>query len=117
MPYIDGFVAAVPTANREAFRKHAEEAAVAFKEHGALSCVECWGDDVPDGEVTSFPMAVQARDEETVVFSWIVWPSRAARDDGMKKIMADPRMQPDVNPMPFDGKRLIYGGFETIVEM
>src|SRR6266567_3134177 len=74
------------------------------------------GDDVPDGKVTSFPMAVKRKDDETVVFSWIIWPSRKVRDEGMKKVMADPRLQPDKNPMPFDGKRLIYGGFEMIVD-
>ena len=116
MAYVDGFVAAVPTAKREKFRKHAEDAAVVFKEHGALKVVECWGHDVPDGKVTSFPMAVQRRDDETVVFSWIVWPSREVRNAGMEKVMADPRMQPEANPMPFDGKRLIHGGFEPIVE-
>ena len=78
--------------------------------------VECWGDDVPDGEVTSFPMAVKKKDEETVVFSWVEWPSKAARDAGMQKVMEDPRMQPDQNPMPMDGKRLIYGGFDMIME-
>lgn len=114
--YIDGFVAAVPTANREAYRKHAEAAAVVFKEHGALKLVECWGDDVPDGKLTSFPMAVKKQADETVVFSWIAWPSRAARDAGMKKVMDDPRIKPDVNPMPFDGKRLIYGGFSVLVD-
>ena len=88
-----------------------------FKEYGALKVVECWGDDVPDGKVTSFPMAVQKKDDETVVFSWIVWPSRETRDAGMKKMMEDPRMQPDSNPMPFDGKRLIYGGFNVLVDV
>ena len=116
MSYVDGFVAAVPTSNREAFRKHAQDAAAVFKEHGALKVVESWGDDVPEGEVTSFPMAVKRKSDETVVFSWILWPSRRVRDEGMKKVMADPRLQPDVNPMPFDGKRMIYGGFEVIVE-
>ena len=116
MSYVDGFVAAVPTANREAYRRHAEIAAQGFKAHGALSVVECWGDDVPEGKVTSFPMAVQCKDDETVVFSWITWPSRNARDAGMKKVMADARMQPDKNPMPFDGKRLIYGGFQILVD-
>jgi uncharacterized protein YbaA (DUF1428 family) len=116
MSYIDGFVAAVPTANREAYRKHAEAGALVFKEHGALKVVECWGDDVPEGKLTSFPLAVKRGPEETVVFSWIVWPSRPARDAGMAKVMADPRLQPDVNPMPFDGKRLIYGGFEVLVD-
>jgi uncharacterized protein YbaA (DUF1428 family) len=115
MTYVDGFVAAVPTANRDAFRRHAAAAAVVFREHGALSVAECWGDDVPEGKVTSFPMAVQRKDDETVVFSWITWPSREARDAGMKKVMADPRLQPETNPMPFDGKRMIYGGFEMIV--
>ena len=116
MTYVDGFVAAVPTANREKFRKHAEDAAAVFKEHGALKVVECWGDDVPDGKVTSFPMAVQRKDDETVVFSWVLWPSRDVRNAAMEKVMADPRTQPEANPMPFDGKRLIYGGFEPIVE-
>jgi uncharacterized protein YbaA (DUF1428 family) len=116
MAYIDGFVLAVPTANRETYRKFAEKAATIFKEHGAQRLVECWGDDVPQGKVTSFPMAVQCKDDETVVFSWITWPSRQMRDEGMKKVMADPRMQPDRNPMPFDGKRLIYGGFEVLVD-
>jgi uncharacterized protein YbaA (DUF1428 family) len=116
MAYIDGFVAAVPTANREAFRQHAQMAAGVFKEHGALKVVECWGDDVPEGTLTSFSMAVKRNDDEAVVFSWIVWPSREARDKGMNAVMADPRVQPDKNPMPFDGKRMIYGGFEVIVE-
>lgn len=117
MVYVDGFVAAVPTANREQYRQHAADAGVVFKEHGALSLVECWGDDVPDGELTSFPMAVKLQPDETVVFSWITWPSRAVRDVGMQKVMNDPRMQPDANPMPFDGKRLIYGGFQMIVDV
>lgn len=117
MSYIDGFVVAVPTANKENYRIHSESAGLVFKEYGAVNYVECWGDDVPEGKVTSFPMAVQCKDDETVVFSWITWPSRAARDEGMKKVMADARMQPNVNPMPFDGKRLIFGGFEPIVEL
>lgn len=117
MSYVDGFVAAVPTANRAVYRKHAEAAAAVFKEHGAQRVVECWGDDVPEGKLTSFTMAVQRKSDETVVFSWIVWPSRQARDEGWKKSMADPRLQPDANPMPFDGKRLIYGGFEVLFDM
>ena len=116
MAYVDGFVAAVPTANRDAFIEHATIAAEVMKECGALKIVECWGDDVPDGELTSFPLAVKKRDDETVVFSWIVWPSKAVRDDGMQKMMADPRMQEETNPMPFDGKRIIFGGFEMILE-
>ena len=116
MSYVDGFVAAVPTANREAFRRHAEAAAAVFRECGALAVAECWGDDVPEGKVTSFPMAVKREDDESVIFSWVEWPSKAARDTGWQKIMADPRMQPGANPMPFDGKRLIYGGFAAIVD-
>lgn len=116
MNYVDGFVAAVPTANREAYRKHAEKAVPVFKEHGALKVVECWGDDVPEGKVTSFHLAVQRKPDEAVIFSWVVWPSKDVRDAGWKKIMEDPRMSPEANPMPYDGKRLIYGGFQMIVE-
>lgn len=116
MSYIEGFVAAVPTANKELYQRHATEAAVVFKEHGALAVVECWGDDVPQGKVTSFPMAVKCRDDETVVFSWMVWPSKEVRNQAMDKVMSDPRLQPDTNPMPFDGMRMIFGGFEPIVE-
>ena len=114
MTYVDGFVAAVPTANREAYKRHAEAAAVVY---GALKVVECWGDDVPEGEITSFPMAVKRKEDETVVFSWIVWPARQVRDQAMPKVMADPRLQPGTNPMTFDGKRMIYVGFEMIVEV
>jgi uncharacterized protein YbaA (DUF1428 family) len=116
MTYVDGFVVAVPTEKRAKYTAHAETAAAVFKEHGALKVVECWGDDVPEGSLTSFPMAVKRKDDETVVFSWVVWPSRQVRDEGMTAVMADPRLQPDTNPMPFDGKRLIYGGFEVIVD-
>jgi uncharacterized protein YbaA (DUF1428 family) len=117
MSYIDGFVAAVPTANRDAYKRHAQQAAIIFKDHGAVKVVECWGDDVPEGKLTSFPMAVRKKDDETVVFSWIVWPSRQARDAGMNKVMADPRSRPEANPMPFDGKRLIFGGFAVLLEV
>ena len=116
MPYVDGYVIAVPTAEKDAYLKLAEEAALIFKDHGAISVVENWGDEVPDGELTSFPMAVKCTDEETVVFSWITWPSKDIRSSGMKKAMEDPRMKtmgPD--SVPFDGKRMIFGGFETIV--
>jgi uncharacterized protein YbaA (DUF1428 family) len=115
MTYVDGFVIAVPTANQAAYQKVAEEAAIVFKEYGALKVVECWGDDVPEGKLTSFPMAVKCEENETVVFSWIVWPSREVRDVGNQKVMEDPRMQPP-EEMPFDAKRMIYGGFEAIVE-
>ncbi|QEW05382.1 DUF1428 domain-containing protein [Nitrincola iocasae] len=116
MSYVDGFVAAVPTANKAKYIQHARDAAEVFKEYGVLKMVECWGDDVPEGKVTSFPMAVKCQPDETVIFSWLMWPSREVRDQAMPKIMEDPRLQPDVNPMPFDGKRLIYGGFEVVLE-
>ncbi len=112
MNYIDGFVAAVPTHKRQEYLEHARQADTLLKECGALGAVECWGDDVPDGKLTSFPLAVQRKPDETVVLSWITWPSRAVRDAGMKKFMADPRTQN--MQMPFDGKRMIYGGFEVI---
>jgi uncharacterized protein YbaA (DUF1428 family) len=114
MRYVTGFVAAVPNANRQAFAEHAKAAAAVLRECGALGVVECWGDDVPEGTVTSFPMAVKRQADETVVFSWIAWSSRQACDEGMKKAMADPRLQSSA--MPFDGKRMIYGGFEVIVD-
>jgi uncharacterized protein YbaA (DUF1428 family) len=117
MTYVDGFVAAVPTANRETYTSFAKRAAAIFREHGALKVVECWGDDVPEGKITSFPMAVKLQEGERVVFAWITWPSREARDAGMKKVMADPRAQPANDPLPFDGKRLIYGGFEMILDL
>jgi uncharacterized protein YbaA (DUF1428 family) len=114
MSYIDAFVAAVPTANRQAYIEHAKLSAVVFKDHGALKITEAWGDDVPEGEITSFPMAVKCGKDETVVFSSVLWPSKEARDAGWQAIMQDPRMHPDNNPMPFDGKRLIYGGFQEL---
>ena len=117
MNYLDGFVAAVPLAKKEAYLKHASDAAVVFKEFGALSVVESWGDDVPDGKLTSFPMAVKREAGETVVFSWIQWPSKAVRDSAWEKVMADPRMNAENNVMPFDGKRMIYGGFQIIMEV
>lgn len=116
MSYIDGFVAAVPTANKQQYIEHAEKAAEVFKEFGALKVVETWGDEVPDGDVTSFPMAVKAKSDESVVFSWVIWPSKAVRDEAWQKVMEDSRMQPENNPMPFDGKRLIYGGFNLLLE-
>ena len=116
MPYVDGFVTPVPTANREAYIEHARTAAPIFKEFGALSVVECWSDDVPEGKLTSFTLAVKREPDESMVFSWVSWPSKAVRDAGWEKIMADPRMQPGALSMPFDGKRLIYGGFEMILE-
>jgi uncharacterized protein YbaA (DUF1428 family) len=114
MSYIDGFVVAVPTASRQAYLDHARDAAQILEEHGALQVVETWGDDVPEGKLTSFPMAVQRKPEETVVFSWVMWPSKGVRKEGMKKFMEDPRMK-DMQ-MPFDGKRMIYGGFEVVLD-
>jgi uncharacterized protein YbaA (DUF1428 family) len=114
MTYVDGFVAAVPNANKQAFIDHATSSAKLFKEYGALGVTENWGDEVPDGKLTSFPMAVKKEADETVVFSWVRWPSKAVRDEGWKKIMEDPRMKD--GKMPFDGKRIIYGGFETVLE-
>ena len=115
MPYIDGFVAAVPTGNRDAFVTHAKRAWPIFQELGAIAQWECWGDQVPPGEVTSFAMSVQARDDETVVFSWVAWPDQATRDAGWEKMMADPDMAEKMGEMPFDAKRMIYGGFTPVV--
>jgi uncharacterized protein YbaA (DUF1428 family) len=114
MSYIDGVVAAVPDANREAYRAHAEQTAVVFRRHGATKIVECWGDDVPEGKLTSFPMAVQRAEGETVVFSWIMWPSRAVRDAAWQAIMANNEISSA--DMPFDGKRMIFGGFQVMLE-
>ncbi|KFA90289.1 DUF1428 domain-containing protein [Archangium violaceum] len=115
MRYIDGFVAAVPASNKEAYRKVAADAAQVFKEYGALRVIECWGDDVPDGKVTDFKGAVKAEPGEIVVFSWIEWPSKAARDAGNQKMMEDPRMKVNTGTI-FDGKRMIYGGFEVLID-
>jgi uncharacterized protein YbaA (DUF1428 family) len=117
MTYIDGFVAAVPTANKQKFIDHAKKGDSVFVQLGATKVLECWGDDVPEGTVTDFRRAVKATDDETVVFSWIEWPDKATRDRAMPIMMEDPRTQPDQNPMPFDGKRLIYGGFAPVVEV
>jgi uncharacterized protein YbaA (DUF1428 family) len=117
MAYVDGFVIAVPTANREKFIEHAKKGDVVFLEYGATRILESWGDDVPEGKQTDFRKAVQAKDDETVVFSWVEWPDKATRDAAMKKIMDDPRMTPENNPMPFDGKRLIFGGFSPVVTL
>lgn len=120
MPYIDGFVMAVPTANRQAFIEHARRFDPIFLELGALRVIEAWGDDVPAGKLTDFRRAVQATAEETVAFSWVEWPDKATRDVAMEKMRNDPRMDPATPgnpPVPFDGRRMIFGGFEQVVEM
>ena len=116
MKYIDGFVVPVPTANKEAYRELAARMLAIFKEYGATRVVECWGDDVPDGKVTDFKGAVKAEPGETVVFSWIEWPSKEARDAGNTKMMEDPRMKTGMETPPFDGRRMIYGGFASLVD-
>jgi uncharacterized protein YbaA (DUF1428 family) len=115
MSYVDGFVIPVPAGKKEAYRAIAEKAAPLFKEFGATHVVECWGDDVPDGKVTDFKRAVNAEAGENVVFSWIVWPSKEARDAGNKRMMEDERMKM-MEDVPFDMKRMIFGGFEVMVE-
>ena len=119
--YIDGFVMAVPTANKDKFTAHAEMADSVFIDLGATRVIECWGDDVPDGETTDFRKAVKAKDDEAVVFSWIEWPDKQTRDAAMAKMMSadfsDERMDQEKNPMPFDGKRLIFGGFAPVAEL
>ncbi|MFO1170135.1 MAG: DUF1428 family protein [Hyphomicrobiaceae bacterium] len=115
-PYIDGFVVAVPNDKKAAYAGMAKKVGDIFREYGALSVVEAWGEDVPDGKLTSFPMAVKREPHETVVFSWVVWPSKDVRQAAHEKVMADPRMQPEnLNMNLFDGKRMIYGGFLPLV--
>ena len=115
MAYVDGFIVAVPKANIEAYRAMATTASEVWKDHGALSYVECIADDVPYGELTSFPRAVQANDDEVVIFAWITYESREQRDAINVKVMTDPRLKCDPSDMPFDGKRMIYGGFDSFV--
>ena len=121
MSYIDGFVMAVPTANKQTFIEHAKRVDTVFTELGATRVVECWADDVPEGKVTDFGKAVQATSDESVVFSWIEWPDKKTRDAAMERMMSedfkDERMDMEKNPMPFDGKRLIFGGFQPVVEL
>jgi uncharacterized protein YbaA (DUF1428 family) len=121
MSYIDGFVLAVPTANKQDFIDYGRTVDTIFTEFGATRVVECWGDDVPDGDATDFRKAVHAGEDESIVFSWIEWPDKATRDAAMQKMMSDDfkdeRMDTEKHPMPFDGKRLIYGGFVPIVEL
>ena len=119
--YLDGFVIAVPHANKEKFIEHAKKSDGLFLELGATRVLECWSDDVPDGKVTDFRRAVLANDDEAVVFSWIEWPDKPTRDAGVAKFLemlnTDPRMNPETNPVPFDGKRMIFGGFAPVVSV
>lgn len=112
MTHVDGTLYAVPTKNKDEFRAHAQQAAKLFKEYGALDAVDCWGVDIPDGKLTSMPMAVKCQEGETVCMSWIIWPSEEVRKQAWEKLMEDERMQNMT--MPFDGKRMIFGGFEVI---
>ena len=121
MTYVDGFVIAVPRANRQKFTDHAKAADSVFLELGATRVVECWEDDVPDGKLTDFRRAVQATEDEVVAFSWVEWPDKATRKAAMARMdetmKTDERMDPAKNPMPFDGKRMIYGGFVPVVSL
>ena len=115
MSYIDGFLIPVPSGKKAAYREMCTKGAEIMKEYGATRVVECWGDDLPAGKVTDFMGAVKAENDESVVFSWVVWPTKAIRDEGNRKMQQDPRMKmtPD---MPFDGKRMIFGGFEPLLD-
>lgn len=117
MSYVDGFILAVPKANLETYRQMATLAGQVWMEHGALSYVESIADDVSLGEVTSFPRAVLAKDDETVVFAWVTYESREQRDAVLKKVLEDPRMKDNMDNMPFDGARMIYGGFQAFLEL
>lgn len=117
MGYVDGFIIAVPNSAREAFIEHARHTDSLFMKHGATRILECWGDDVPAGKVTDFRRAVQAAEDETVVFSWVEWPDKATRDAALPRIMQDPAMNADNRIMPFDGKRMVYGGFVPVVKL
>lgn len=121
MSYIDGFVIACLKDNRQKFIDHANTSDTMFIEMGALRVIECWADDVPDGTLTDFRKSVQATEDEDVIFSWIEWPDKATRDAAYAKMMdpanPDPRMDPAKNPMPFDGKRMIWGGFAPVVDL
>ena len=114
MTYVDGVVAAVPEANKEAYIEHARQAAEIFREFGATEVVECWGDDVPEGKINSMHTAVQRKEGEAIIFSWIIWPSKEIRDAGWGRMMEDNRMADQ--EMPFDGSRMIFGGFNMVLE-
>jgi uncharacterized protein YbaA (DUF1428 family) len=114
--YTDGFILPVPDGKCDAYRELAQKNAVVFREYGAVRIVEAWGDDVPDGQITDYRRATKAEEGESVVYCWIEWPSKAVRDEAWAKIMADPRMQPDHANMPFDGKRMFWGGFAPLID-
>lgn len=116
MSYVTGIVGAVPNLNKQAYIEHATHAARILKEQGALRVFECWGDDVPDGQLTSFPLAVKCQPDESVVFSWIIWPDKAAYEKGMPPAMKALDEMNQISPMPFDGKRVLFGNFESILE-
>ncbi|BBK32487.1 uncharacterized protein YbaA (DUF1428 family) [Stella humosa] len=115
MSYVDGFLVPVPSGRKDEYLAAAAKAAAVFRECGATRVVECWGDDVPVGKTTDFLRSVKAEEGETVVFSWIEWPSKEARDAGNEKVMQDPRMNFG-DLMPFDGKRMVYGGFAVLLD-
>jgi uncharacterized protein YbaA (DUF1428 family) len=117
MKYVEGFLVAVPAANKEVYKAHATEAFALFKEFGVTRMVECWEDDVPNGEITDFRRAVQAKDDEKIVFAWFEYPSKEVRDAANQKMMADPRMQQMGEKMPFDATRMIFGGFVPILDL
>jgi len=117
MSYVDGFVVPVPKNKLTAYRRLARKAGKVWREHGALHYVECVADDVKPGKLTSFPQAVQLKDDEVVMFSWIVYASREDRDRINEKVMADPRLDMDPATMPFDAARMFFGGFRTLVEL
>jgi uncharacterized protein YbaA (DUF1428 family) len=119
MPYVDGFIVPVPRKNLDAYKQMSKKSGKIWKEYGALQYIECVGDDVPSGKVTSFRKSVQLKQGETVVFAWIVYKTKADRDRVNKKVMADPRLKDMMDPktMPFDGKRMIFGGFKVFVDV
>jgi uncharacterized protein YbaA (DUF1428 family) len=116
MKYVDGFIVAVPARNKAAYLKMAKKGGALFKSLGAIRSVEAWQDDVPKGKTTDFFMAVKAKKNEKVVLSWIEWPSKKIRDAGMKRMMADPKTKEMFAGMPFDGKRMVFGGFVPILD-
>lgn len=117
MSYVDGFIMAVPNARIEDYKEQARVASKVWMEFGATAYVECLPDDVPYGELTSFPRAVQAKEDETVVFAWAVYPSKEKRDEVMARVMKDPRIKAQMQDMAFDGKRMIFGGFRPFVQL